>query len=1454
MNIYAPNDLTQHADFWEEITTQWSNNHLPPPHMMTGDFNIVEDPLDRAPARTDSEGATAALRTCRQSLGLQDIWRQTFPDERSFTYISPHNTMSRIDRIYANPEIGRCLSNWVVEHSEIPSDHRMTLVRFAPQHAPFIGKGRWSWPLGLLHDKPLNQLILTRGLELQEQLEALPQNDRTINAQTLWQKFKDEIKSDASIAAKSQMCKISKRITALKKDLKEANKETTLDENIHSRINVISLDNEIDHLEKKRYKAAYDKAQAHWFMKGERINKYWSKVNNPRTPRDLIYRLVHPDTQETITRSDKMAELTRDYHEKVQKEGLLQPMSEPRTSAIAEALDAIPETQKLRDPHLSPLDSVITHKTLESALRLSKRGSAAGPDGIPYELWSHLHHTYLLQIKAETPTFNILKCMRKVLNDIQEHGVDTRTEFTLGWMCPIYKKKERDQVKNYRPITLLNTDYKLLTKSLSIHLASHIHSMIHPDQTGFIPKRTIFDPIRLCQSMCAYADFMEEDGTIIALDQEKAYDKIDHHYLLETLKKFQLPDKFIRTVHSLYENAETAVIINGVISSPFKVSRGVRQGDPLSCLLFNLAIEPLACMLRNAQELSGYNIPGIAQKIIVSLYADDTTIYLSKTDSYADLLKILDKWCTASSAKFNIEKTEVIPTGTELHRQRVISTRCINPTDPPLPQEIRIAEDGSAVRNLGAWIGNGIKEVEPWEPILDKVRTTLQRWNKGHPTLDAKRHVVQMFAGGMTQFLTKAQGMPRQIEDALVKIVRSFIWDDSSAPPLISIKKLYTSKEQGGINLLNIPTRNKAIDLTWLKAYLDLSPFRPNWTFVIDAIINHIRPDEELVSHSTNFSLTSWSPPTRGYRARTLPSCVLKLIKTAKLAFAPLKLSRRLKLQLPAWFHMGAPPRTYHKSKDECLKHTHKITKVKNLMKLCKRLRPANQDHAPWHNCKCPNCTKDREDGCKNPHKCASTAEAIILKLSAKLNPTAPSQKDGLTLTHRRLEKNARADIANGDELTFNPSVTIRTNLSECFRIFPSQPTPDLPALRLAQDNNIAPITIFTDRSCLHNSRHNAVCGAGVWIANGHPLNKAIRVPGPEQSNQTGEIAAIVVALQTSPPSADLTIISDSRYAIQSLTNSLETHEDSAWVGVPNAPWIKAAAYHLRRRSAPTHLKWVKGHNGTTGNDEADKLAAEGANKPNLDDIDLTVPQNFDLSGLRLSSLSQASAHALVNSLTPPPSSNRARLNLERTRATLSDINNQEESDAHLWLKCRHPDIRRPIQTFIYKAMHGAQRIGKFWDDIPQYAHRARCASCNDSPETLEHILIDCDNAAIPTIWNLARQTWPMSFGPWPDIQLGLVLGCGSIALQDQNADNTIRSGPSRLLRILISESAHLLWVLRCERTIQGLNHLIDSMRSRWQNKINQRFNLDRHIANIYNRKPITRKLVQNTWQAVLLE
>jgi hypothetical protein len=149
------------------------------------------------------------------------------------------------------------------------------------------------------------------------------------------------------------------------------------------------------------------------------------------------------------------------------------------------------------------------------------------------------------------------------------------------------------------------------------------------------------------------------------------------------------------------------------------VNRGVRQGDPLSCLLFDLAIEPLATTLRNS-NLEGYKIPNLPNKLITNLFADDTAVYLRENDSFSELQEILTDWCKASGAKFNIAKTEIIPIGQQEFRNNVIQTRKLNPDQPPIPNEIHIAQDGEPVRILGAWMGNKLNNASIWTPTLEK--------------------------------------------------------------------------------------------------------------------------------------------------------------------------------------------------------------------------------------------------------------------------------------------------------------------------------------------------------------------------------------------------------------------------------------------------------------------------------------------------------------------------------------------------------------------------------------------------------------------------------------------------------------------------------------------------------------------------------------------------------------
>ncbi|KAG2037249.1 hypothetical protein BDR03DRAFT_864415 [Suillus americanus] len=260
---------------------------------------------------------------------------------------------------------------------------------------------------------------------------------------------------------------------------------------------------------------------------------------------------------------------------------------------------------------------------------------------------------------------------------------------------------------------------------------------------------------------------------------------------------------------------------------------------------------------------------------------------------------------------------------------------------------------------------------------------------------------------------------------------------------------------------------------------------------------------------------------------------MLKVAQRYNMSFAPIKLSQHLKKQLPAWLHLGAPPKTYLKSRDSYLQRTHAIRSVKDIMKL--NYRPINNwNHRPKKDCACDPCIIDRLAGCKNPHRCIQSASAILTKITPKFSPLNTPPADNLTLTHCCIEKNTRAISQHQGDIVFDPSVTAKSSLTECFRIFNNtknstqQPAHCLQRPGRGRGTQERSIEIFTDGSCLNNGKENARCGSGIWLGENNNQNKALRVPGSPQSNQAGELAAILLGIQTISPLTPAVIITDS--------------------------------------------------------------------------------------------------------------------------------------------------------------------------------------------------------------------------------------------------------------------------------------------------------------------------------------
>ena len=187
---------------------------------------------------------------------------------------------------------------------------------------------------------------------------------------------------------------------------------------------------------------------------------------------------------------------------------------------------------------------------------------------------------------------NIVWSLARIYHNIEKYRMNKEAKLNEGCVSPIYKKKDPEDIANYRPITLLNTDYKILTKALSIRLAEVAPDIINTDQADFIPNRSIFDQVKTTKLVIDFMDRFNKPGAIIALDQEKAYDKILHPYLWEVLRKFEFPTSYINTIKALYEHATSTIMINGELSELLLILRGVRQGDALSCvrvlILFSL--------------------------------------------------------------------------------------------------------------------------------------------------------------------------------------------------------------------------------------------------------------------------------------------------------------------------------------------------------------------------------------------------------------------------------------------------------------------------------------------------------------------------------------------------------------------------------------------------------------------------------------------------------------------------------------------------------------------------------------------------------------------------------------------------------------------------------------------------------------------------------------------------
>ncbi|EJD35071.1 hypothetical protein AURDEDRAFT_37262, partial [Auricularia subglabra TFB-10046 SS5] len=612
----------------------------------------------------------------------------------------------------------------------------------------------------------------------------------------------------------------------------------------------------------------------------------------------------------------------------------------------------------------------------------------------------------------------------------------------------------------------------------------------------------------------------------------------------------------------------------------------------------------------------------------------------------------------------------------------------------------------------------------------------------------------------------------------------------------------------GGLNLFSVKDRNDAQYLAWVSAFLSPPESRPLWAFVADPILRA----RTIISQRNRVPLEDrMDPLTQAWRPNVsrLPLILARLVTTARkfglgpdLTFIP----QRTRETTKVWAHHALDPKVMHANRAafRCLRSKHEVHTVEDLEEIAEA---DETDHESVSDCVCENCMTDRGIGCRAPYRCQRLAVGLLNDIPAKWHPLTPAPQTPRVLWESLADRR-KAALQEGELLVFDSSIPTEISLRDMCRVFgkslslnPPDKSPlhlreqgDPPYLASATENVTAIICAGMYKDCTADARGGfAIHFPDLQYADVHSA-----CPEPDPSFTKTSAFAICDAIDRVDPAANLHIVSTSKFVVEALTTGLNKHEDSGWTNVPSlARIMRATVAALRSRSAETTFTFVNRKRQKKWQEvkNTKAIALTAAIWDEESDLDVSKWGNYDLPGVRANCLDQRRAHRAIRAqnvaLTPPRRVTTSNLLL--TQACVKGACDQMPTERQIWDSLSHRDIPKNIKAFMWKGIHGAHKIGEYFTKMPEpWKSKSECPTCHVT-ESMQHILFECPDSHQQLIWSLAQSVLAKKEVDI-DLNIGTVWGCACIRLSD--------AGTERLVRIIISESAFLIWKIRCEKRV----------------------------------------------------
>lgn len=811
--IYAFNTEGERRDLWRDISTLSANPLLRnSPFVLTGDFNQIlnaEEHYSIAPYDLPVRGMEE-FRSCLESNSLTDLssrgcfftWSNRRPEDP---------ILRKLDRVLVNQSwLSTFLDSSVVFDPPGESDHSPILISLEE-----------STPRGKKSFKYFS--FISSHTEFSSQLRAAWKNQTTVG---------------------SQLFMLSQKLTRAKECCKSLNRQGFSNIQQRTKDALLAMEEAQAALltdPNEDLVLAEQEARESWNFFASALQTYFRVKSRIRWLRDgdantrFFHKAVIAHHSWNVIRYLRNAEGLR-IHNVEQIKGMTVAYFKCLLGSDNRGLTTM-SVEEIQDLHpfrcsvdlASKLTRIPTDEEIRESFFKMPKSKAPGPDGFSVEFF--LDAWEIVGSDA--------------ISAVKEFFVSGRMlpKFNTTTIALIPKIKGADDLSNFRPISCCSTIYKVIARILKKRLKLFVPEAVQMNQVGFLKGRFLCENVLLASELVS--GFHKRGTTTrgcLQIDLTKAYDNLSWDFLLNILQALELPEVFINWIVQCFTTTSFSIAFNGELLDHFPGKKGLRQGDPISSLLFVLAMDILSKSLDKAAIDNRFRVHPLCEAPLIThiSFADDVLLFFDGTESSLQgLLSVLDEFQSVSGLGVNRSKTAVFFDGGNARYNREVASR------------FGLKQGSFPVRYLGVPLTTKKLTKQDYQPLIDKLHSRFTSWTVRHLSFAGRLQLLKSVIYSTITFWASIFLLPNSCLRKLEQMCSGFLWkgvptDASGAK--VAWDSVCKSRESGGLGLKRIGLWNKVLGLkliwllfsaagslwvSWVKIHLLRS--ENFWTLVPDS-------------------------------------------------------------------------------------------------------------------------------------------------------------------------------------------------------------------------------------------------------------------------------------------------------------------------------------------------------------------------------------------------------------------------------------------------------------------------------------------------------------------------------------------------------------------------------------------------------------------------------------------